>query len=179
VRLALAALASSLVLLPGTALAQEAETGNRRDPATGMIADPSFPMPKDLTYRIGWMVRTGPEKPDGVPAGFETPLRLLGRLEKAGVPRTNVKLAIVVSGTATHSLLRDDAYRAAKGTANASVAVLDRLQAAGVQVIVCGEALFNRKVPRNGLHPWVKVAPDAGLARIALEAQGYTVYAED
>jgi intracellular sulfur oxidation DsrE/DsrF family protein len=45
-----------------------------------------------------------------------------------------------------------------------------------VQVIVCGEALINRKLSRDDLLPFVKIAPTASLALATLHAQGYAVF---
>jgi intracellular sulfur oxidation DsrE/DsrF family protein len=92
------------------------------------------------------------------------------------VPRSNVHVAIVVWGSATHSLLKNEAYKAAKGSDNASISLLQALDDAGVQVIVCGVALINRKLSQSDLLPFVKVAPTATHALATLHAQGYALF---
>jgi intracellular sulfur oxidation DsrE/DsrF family protein len=167
----------AVLLVPFAAGAQSGEALIRELGSGRPIADPSFPAPRDLTYRIAWHVTDKPETPAARVDGFRRPANMLVMMDANGVPRRNVHLAIVVHGEATRSLLRNDAYRAATGVDNASIPLLEALNAAGVQVIVCGAALFNRNVPRDQLLPFVKVATTATMAHVILGAQGYTVLA--
>jgi len=121
-------------------------------------------------------VNVGPESPDKVVDGFRRPANFFRLADVNGVPRRNVHLALIVYGTATRSLLRNDAYKAATGVDNASAPLLEALHAAGVQIIVCGEALINRNVPRDQLLPFVQVATTATMARAILHTQGYATF---
>ena len=170
-----------LVLGPALALpialrAQSADAIIQKEGASPLAAVVTFPVAKDLTYRIAWGVTAGPAVAEGVAEGFRKPANFLFLADRNGLPRTNVKLAIVVSGTATHSLLRNEAYKAVKGTDNASIPLLEALDAAGVQVIVCGEALVKRGIAAGDLLPFVKVAPTATMALATLHAQGYATW---
>jgi intracellular sulfur oxidation DsrE/DsrF family protein len=161
---------------PAVAAAQGGGAVINKEGASPLATDPTFPASKDLTYRIAWGVNVGPEKPDGVAPGFRSPANFLYVGDANGVPRRNVHLAVVVWGTATHSLLKNDAYKSAKGADNASIPLLQDLSDAGVQIIVCGEALINRKVARGDLLPFVKIAPTASMALATLHAQGYGIF---
>lgn len=165
----------TLVGLPALALAQRTSV-IEREGGSPLAKDVTFPASKTLTYRLVYAVNVGPEKPDSVVPGFRSVANFIYVADANGVPRQNLKLAIVVWGSATHSLLRNEAYRAARNTDNASVALLRELHDAGVQVIVCGEALINRKLARADLLPFVKVAPTASMALATLAAEGYTVF---
>ena len=169
--LALAVLAA----VPATLSAQSADV-IRQQGSSPLATDPTFPAPKDLVYRIAWGVNVGPSTPDSVVPAFRTVANFLYVGDANGVPRSNMHLAIVVWGTATHSLLKNDAYRAAKGSGNATIPLLQALHDAGVQIIVCGEALINRKLSRDDLLPFVKIAPTATLAMATLHAQGYAIF---
>jgi len=142
------------------------------------VTAPTFPAPTNLAYKVSWDVTTGPTDPAELVAGFRRPAGFLRQMDQQGVPRKNVKLAIIVHGTATRSLLNNAAYRAATGKDNASIALLEALNEAGVQIIVCGQALINRNVPRADLLPFVKVATSATAARAILAAQGYATWSE-
>lgn len=169
----------SLLLLalavPSIAAAQGTAVINREG-ASPLAANVDFPASRTLAYRIAWAVNVGPEKPDSVVPGFRAPANFLYVGDANGVPRANMRLAVVVWGTATHALLRNDAYRAARGVDNASIPLLQALNDAGVQIIVCGEALINRKLSRADLLPFVKVAPTATMGLATLHAQGYAVF---
>lgn len=138
----------------------------------------TFAAPKNLTYKVSWDVTTGPEDAAEMVAGFRRPAGLMVQMDQQGVPRKNMKLAIIVHGTATRSLLNNAAYKAVTGKDNASIALLEALNEAGVQIIVCGQALINRNVPRAELLPFVKVATSATAARAILAAQGYATWSE-
>jgi intracellular sulfur oxidation DsrE/DsrF family protein len=138
----------------------------------------SFAAPKNLEYKVSWDVTTGPTDPAEMVAGFRRPASFFVQMDMQGVPRKNVKLAIIVHGTATRSLLNNAAYKAATGKDNASIALLEALNEAGVQIIVCGQALINRNVPSKELLPFVKIATSATTARAILAAQGYATWSE-
>jgi len=172
IRLALAA----LVVLPAVATAQTGEALIKKAGANQPIPNPSFAADKSIQYKVLWDVTVGPEKPGGLVAGFSTPANFFVMAEQEGVARKNVHLALIVHGTATQSLLSAAAYKAATGADNANIPLLEALNAAGVQIIVCGQALVNRKVPRDGLLPFVKVSTSATMARATLAAQGYAYF---
>jgi len=167
--------ATAALLLPVPALAQSGEALIREIGGTSAVTDPSFPAPKDLIYKMAWHVTVAPESPDGIAPGFRSPAVFLRLMDVNGVARTNVKLAVIVHGTATPSLLNNAAYKARTGADNGTLALLTALHEAGVQIIVCGQALINRNVPRDQLLPFVKIATTATSAHGILHAQGYEV----
>lgn len=156
--------------------AQTGEALIREIGGTPDVTDPTFRAPADLTYKMAWHVTEAPEQANGLVPGLRTPPNLLRQLETNGVPRRNIKMAIIVHGTATPSLLNNAAYKARTGADNGSIALLTALHEAGVQIIVCGQALVNRNVPRDQLLPFVQVATTATTAHIILATQGYVIF---
>jgi intracellular sulfur oxidation DsrE/DsrF family protein len=173
-----AALFAPFALIAATqpACAQTGEALIRKVGAGAPIANPSFPAQKDLVYNVAWDVTEGPAKPEEATEGFARPANFLVMSDANGLDRKKVHLAIIVHGTATQSLLGNDAYKAATGKDNANIALLEALNDAGVQVIVCGQSLVKNKVPRDKLLPFVKVATSATMARATLHAQGYATF---
>lgn len=170
---------AGLALASGLAAPAVAQTGEaliQKIGANTLIPNPSHPGEKRLVYKVAWDVTVGPAKPDERVAGYATPANFLVMADQNGIDRKNVHLAIIVHGTATQSLLANDAYKAANGVDNPNIALLEALNEAGVQVIVCGQALVNRKVPRDKLLSFVKVSTSATLARATLHAQGYATF---
>lgn len=159
-------------------LAAQASAGEaliREIGGTPRETNPSFPAPRDLVYKKAWAVTDGPTDPAMRVEGFGWPASFFTLMDANRVPRANVKLAVIVSGTATQSLLNNATYRSRTGADNASIALLTALHEAGVQIIVCGHALISRNVPREQLLPFVTVATTATSARAILHAQGYDV----
>lgn len=176
-RIARTLLIAVACLVPTMLAAQTGEALIRELGGTPGITDPDFRAPVDLIYKMAWHVTEAPEQATGIADGFRLPANMLRLMDSNGVPRSNVRLAIIVHGTATPSLLVNDAYKTRTGADNASIALLTALHEAGVQIIVCGQALINRNVPRGQLLPFVKVATTAGTAHAILAAQGYEVFA--
>lgn len=166
-----------MTLLTAPLSAQTGEALIREVGGTSAVTNPTFPAPPDLIYKMAWHVTEGPSDPKARVQGFGTPATFLRLMDVNGVGRSNVKLAIIVHGTATPSLLNNSAYKTRTGADNASIPLLTALHEAGVQIIVCGQALINRDVPRDQLLPFVKVATTATSAHGILAAQGYAVIA--
>jgi intracellular sulfur oxidation DsrE/DsrF family protein len=172
--IAIIALAS---LAPGaSAAAQTGEALIQKVGAVTPIANLSYPAQKNLVYKVAWDVTAGPSKPEEATEGYAAPASFLVMADQEGIDRKKVHLAIIVHGAATQTLLNNAAYKAATGKDNASVPILEALSAAGVQVIVCGQALIRRKVPRDQLLPFVKVTTSATMARATLAMQGYATF---
>lgn len=74
--------------------------------------------------------------------GLERAARLLNLYGSAGMKASDVKIAVVMHGEATKSVLSHKAYKAKFGTeTNPNLAVIGELRKAGVEVFVCGQAL--------------------------------------
>jgi len=157
--------------------AQQGEALLRVMGAFAPIPHPEFGTPKDLVYKVAWDITEGAAKPGDLTEGFKVPANFLMMTDTSGVPRQNVHLAIIVHGTATRTLLQNDAYKAATGVDNPNIPLLQALHDAGVRIIVCGQALVNRKVPRDQLLPFVEATISATLGRAVLQAQGYATFA--
>jgi intracellular sulfur oxidation DsrE/DsrF family protein len=115
-------------------------------------------------------VTAAPEKPDQLADGFRRPANFLYMTDTEGVPRAQVHLAVIVYGPAK-SLMHAAAYKGGNRRRQRSVALLEVLDAAGVRVIVCGQALARLKITREQLLPFVKVATSASMARDARRAR--------
>lgn len=168
----------ALLTAPSFATAQTGEALIQKLGASNPIANPGFPADKNAVYKIAWDVTKGPENPDGIAPGFSRPANFLFMADAEGLSRKKVHLAIIVRGAAAKSLRNNAAYKAAAGVDNASIPLLEALNAAGVKIIVCGQALAGLKVPREELLPFVLVATSATMARATLHAQGYAAFPE-
>lgn len=137
------------------------------------VKNPSFPVPSSDVYKAVWDVSAGTEKPGDIDPRFKSVANFIVMAEEAGVPRANLKLAMVVHGNSAKNLLQNDAYKAITGVDNPNIALLEALNAAGVQVIICGQSIPNRKLPADKLLPFVKVSLSATFAHVTLHNQGY------
>ena len=93
----------------------------------------------------------------------------------AGVPADKVRIAVVVHGKATPSILNDAAYRQHFGKPNPNGALISQLQAAGNEIFICGQALTQQGYAPSDIHAKVKLALSAVTKLADLQAAGYAL----
>jgi ubiquinone/menaquinone biosynthesis C-methylase UbiE/intracellular sulfur oxidation DsrE/DsrF family protein len=85
---------------------------------------------------------TADSKPADVNKGLDRVARLLNLYCVGGLKPTDVKIAVVLHGEATKSVLKDADYkRRFESDTNPNLALISALQKAGVEINVCGQAL--------------------------------------
>lgn len=102
---------------------------------------------------------------------LESPARFLNMHVRAGVPRENIQLAIVVHGPAARDLLLEPR----PGETNPSAGLIAALVANGVDVILCGQTAANLDVMPASLLPGVRLSLSAMTAHALLQQNGYTL----
>jgi ubiquinone/menaquinone biosynthesis C-methylase UbiE/intracellular sulfur oxidation DsrE/DsrF family protein len=113
-------------------------------------------------------------KPTELNKGLERAARLLNIYGAAGLTADDVRVAVVLHGEATFSVLTDEAYRARFGTeGNPNRALLAALREVGVEVLVCGQALHNKGVADEEVAAGIPVAVSALTAVLNRQAAGY------
>ncbi len=156
-------------------------------PTTGPVIDgygpvfdieaPDFPTPVGQVIRAVFDVSEAAAEPGQVNRRIESLARFLNMHARAGVPREQLKLALVVHGTAGKDLLEHTGYRRRFGVENPTLPLLNELMDVGVQVILCGQTQSARGLRREELADGVQLALSAMTAMIALQEQGYRVAA--
>lgn len=137
------------------------------------VPNPTFDVPKDVTYRVAWDIAVGSARPADANPAFEIPARFLNQSVAVGVPRSNIHVVIVVHGSAGEELLSNTEYRARKGADNPNITLLSELAGAGARIVICGQTVASRKIARDQLLPFVQVAPSATWALAVLHTQGF------
>ena len=180
-----------LVLSLGSWLAQAAETPQptpqrASQPLKGpviedfgpylSVADPGFVTPVDSTMNVVFDVAKALDT-GKLNRHLETPARFLNMHANAGQEPGRMQLALVVHGQATRDLLTDEAYQKRFGAANPNRALLEALDSAGVDIILCGQSAGFGGYERSEFLPQVKMALSAMTALVALQDRGYRVIA--
>jgi intracellular sulfur oxidation DsrE/DsrF family protein len=168
----------ALFLLAPTLSAQEAAVPGPVIFSAGAvfpIPDADFSTPPELDYRLAFEVGQASPSPDQLSAAFNSVARFLNMHVRAGVPRENLRAAIVVHGTAGWEILDDQTYRERYGVANPNKDLLVELLDYGVQVILCGQTAASRGIPDQNRIEGVQVALSAMTAFVVLQEQGYRV----
>ena len=94
----------------------------------------------------------------------------------AGVPAKNLQVVLIVHGGSLHALLENEAYQKLYKTDNPNGVLLQELQARGIKILACRQAMFFLNVKQEELLPPVKVAVSAKTIMTAYEMKGYILH---
>lgn len=141
------------------------------------VPDADFSPPLDRPLQVVFDVAQGSPRPDAVNPRLETLARYLNMHARAGVPRENMKLALVVHGETTWEMTDDATYRERFGVANPNLPLLEALHGFGVRILLCGQSQASRGIERDALAGPVEVSLSAMTALVELQHRGYRLIA--
>jgi ubiquinone/menaquinone biosynthesis C-methylase UbiE/intracellular sulfur oxidation DsrE/DsrF family protein len=114
------------------------------------------------------------KKPEELNKGLERAARILNLYGVAGLQASDLKVTIVLHGEATKAILTDAAYQARFQTEkNPNLPLIAALQKAGVEVMVCGQALHYKKIARDEVAAEIPVASAALTVLLNRQADAY------
>jgi intracellular sulfur oxidation DsrE/DsrF family protein len=96
-------------------------------------------------------------------------------LAQSGVPTAHRHIVVILQGGATMAVLNDKGLRARSMKGNPSTDLIAKLNAAGVSVRVCGQALGAAGIARDEVLPGVQVDLSALTTVAALQLRGYAL----
>lgn len=118
---------------------------------------------------------TADAKPADVNKALDRVARLLNLYGAAGLKAQDVKIAIVLHGDATKSVLSDAAYKTRfQVEQNPNLPLIRDLQQAGVEVLVCGQALNYKGFQDDEVADAIPIAAAALTALANKQADGYS-----
>ncbi|MDG6080192.1 hypothetical protein E3U23_13435 [Erythrobacter litoralis] len=166
-----------LVLLATPAAAQDAaRTGPVFDgfgphvPVEGIEA-----VPADTEFAHSFDVARNAEG-EARNRGFESAARFINMHAAHGVDPDNMRVAVVVHGSAVYDLLTDEAHAARDfGEVNLSGDMVRAMLDEGVRFIVCGQSAAGQGVSQADLIEGTEMALSAMTAHALLQQRGYTV----
>lgn len=118
---------------------------------------------------------TGGDLANGHLKGLEAAARLVNLLTEAGVPANHRHIVVVLHGAATPAALNEAGAQAHLKGPNPNADIIAKLQAAGVSVRVCSQALAGWKFARSEVMPSIEVDYSAMTTITTLELKGYAL----
>jgi intracellular sulfur oxidation DsrE/DsrF family protein len=106
---------------------------------------------------------------------FNSVARFINMHVRAGVPRDNIEVAMVIHGKASFDLMNDTAHSAKFEKPNSNTELINLLTKFGVKVFICGQSASYHGVSADQLNPNVKVSLSAMTANALLQQRGYTL----
>lgn len=93
----------------------------------------------------------------------------------AGVSKERMHVKVVVHGGAIATVMNNEVYQKRYSVDNPNISVYKALEAAGVEVLVCGQSLRARNLTKADLYDGVNVAFSALTTVTTYVPKGYTV----
>jgi intracellular sulfur oxidation DsrE/DsrF family protein len=142
----------------------------------GVHPDPNLPVrPSPQTqYRILVDVLHVNDNPAKVAASLQRLARLVNLLGYGGAPPTHVHIVAVLDERAGLLALSNVAYHTQFNVDNPNAELLHRLRVAGVELMVCGQAMAEAGWEASSLLPDVTVTLSALTDLVIYGQQGYT-----
>lgn len=117
---------------------------------------------------------TGAGKPDDVLKGLNGIALFLNLAADAGVAAEALHLTAVFHGPATKAVLRSEVYATETKTSdNPNADLIRKLNAAGVELYVCGQALAHHRYRRDDIVSEVTVSVSATTVIVNRQMNGY------
>jgi intracellular sulfur oxidation DsrE/DsrF family protein len=129
----------------------------------------------DRTYKVLFDITQSAETPEKPNEGLDHVARLINTLALAGVPIERLKLVLVVHGSATPAILKDERYRNRFGNGNPNTELIQALKKAGVTLYVCGQALAEKEFEPADVNPDITVALSALSVLPLYQMDGYAL----
>lgn len=112
---------------------------------------------------------------DAPPPFLDKAAKVANLLAQSGVPREHRHIVVIMQAAATAAVLNDKGLKARGLAKNPSADLIARLNAAGVSVRVCGQALAAAKIERDEVMPGVQVDLSALTTVSTLQLRGYSL----
>jgi ubiquinone/menaquinone biosynthesis C-methylase UbiE/intracellular sulfur oxidation DsrE/DsrF family protein len=113
--------------------------------------------------------------PEEVSKGLDRAARVLNLYGVSGMLASDVKITVILHGEATKSVLTDAAWESRFHVGkNPNLPLVESLQKAGVEVLVCGQALGYKKIDRSEVAASVPVAAAAFSVLMNRQVDGYS-----
>jgi intracellular sulfur oxidation DsrE/DsrF family protein len=140
-------------------------------PYPGAATQPSA----ERDYQVLFDITKAADAPDKVNPGLDHVARLLNLYALAGVPTDHLKVALVVHGSATPIVLKNDAYRKLYQRDNPNTEIIHLLNRAGVKLYICGQALAEKKLEIASVNPEITLAVSALTVLVDYQLDGYAL----
>ncbi len=140
---------------------------------TYSIENPDFVTDINQVFKAVFDVSKAPEDPAARNPYIETIARFLNMHEKAGVPVENLHVRMAMHGQASYGLLKNEYYKEKYGVDNPNIELLEAIDKAGVDIILCGQTAGARDIAPEKRIPLTQMALSAMTILLQSQAEGY------
>ena len=140
---------------------------------TFKVENPDIATDTSATLKVIFDVSKSPENISELNSNLVTAARFLNMHAATGMTVSQLKVAVTIHGSAWKDILTDPVYLEKYGCKNPNSELLNQLNAAGVDLILCGQTAKFRNVSRSDTNPNVKFALSAMTALLQYQNKEY------
>lgn len=170
-----AALLTVLTTTAGAVNSPTTSPGIAGEGAMHPLPEAAYQPQKDLTYKIVFSLTKAGDTPQEISPSLARVARAFNLYVSAGVPLSHLKFVAVAYGPATVTMLDDEHYKTKFGVANPNSVLIHKLRAAGVDVVVCGQAVLESGFETAWISHDVTLALSAITTITLLQQAGYAL----
>lgn len=141
------------------------------------VPNPDFKTDTTLVFKAVFDVAKAPQDPSKRNPYIETIARFLNMHAASGVPTENLHVRMAMHGQASYGLLKNEHYKEKFKVDNPNIKLLEAIEAAGVEVILCGQTAGSRNLSPERRIPLTKLALSAMTILIQSQEEGYNLIA--
>ncbi|MFO0936806.1 MAG: DsrE family protein [Gemmataceae bacterium] len=139
----------------------------------GVVPVPDAVEPPVKGSKVVFDVTAIAKEPGKPVPGLERVAVLLNLAGLNGLKANDLEIVVVMHGEVTYSALTNEAYQSNRKQPHASSELIDRLAAAGVKFVVCGQSMAKKGLDAKDVRKEVRVAQSALTATINAQAKGF------
>jgi intracellular sulfur oxidation DsrE/DsrF family protein len=128
-----------------------------------------------LEYFVLVDMTTAPENNVEVSRFVDNIARMMNLHGLAGVSKDRLHVKVVVHGGAIATVMNNEEYKKRYEVDNPNIPVYKALEAAGAEILVCGQSLRARNLKKENLYDGINVALSALTTVTTYAPKGYTV----
>ena len=137
------------------------------------VDNPDYEVDKTKEFWVVFDIMESPDDLSSLNKSIETAARFLNMHAQHGVPRENMKVALVVHSKASKDLCTNQAYQQRYGVDNPNTKLITQLLDAGAAFVFCGQSSKSRDIPIEDTIEGVQLSLSAMTALIQLQNDGY------
>ena len=141
--------------------------------STARVSHPEIITDTTAELKLMLDVSKSSEDKSSINRSIVTVARFLNMHANAGMKIEQLSAAVTIHGGAWQDVLNDEEYKKKFGIDNPNTDLINQLNAAGVDVIVCGQTAAFRGMSRDDVNPNVKFALSAMTAILQYQNNGY------
>jgi len=139
------------------------------------IENADLQLEKNIEYKVIFDVYTDDAKKGNTNPLIATVARFLNMHGKQGVPLENMKLVVILHGSATKSALNSNGFNNHYKADNPNLNLLNELKKAGVTIYVCGQSYLAYGYKFEEKSDNVKMSLSALTALVHYQNKGYKI----